>query len=202
MKKIIRLTAALALLGAFALPGVVAAERSRDDDHSKNGSSQQTEVENETKVMLENETQQAAITGSVEISSGDHNGGPKVLESRYDGHRDRHHHDDTTSVNGVTTGSASNENSTSATVEVANETSVATAPAPVVSRSHHSSSNGSEVNVENETCIGISNSTSQETVSGSVSINGASEVGNITTGDASNSNTTELMVSVSSQTDV
>lgn len=205
MKKFIRIVAVVAAFAGFAVPGVVAAERGGGyRPPAKPSASQQTEVENDTEIRLHNNTEQFAASGNVEINSGDNNK-PSVKESR----RDRHHHrDQNTSVAGVSTGSVSNDNSTSASVSVSNNNSVSgdnNGPAMDTRRDgpRHSQSNGAvEVDVENDTEISICNSTSQEAVSGSVSINGASEVQNISTGDASNSNTTALTVSVSNDNSV
>lgn len=202
MKKLIRIAAVMAAFAGFAVPGVVSADNNGPKPPEKPSSSQQTDVDNDTSIRLHNYTSQFAASGSVEINSGN---GPDIKESR----RDRHHHQDqTTSVAGVTTGSVSNENATSASVSVSNSNNVANdgnAPTMDVRRDgprHAQNGGGVQVDVDNDTEISICNSTSQEAISGSVSINGASEVKNVTTGDASNSNTTALSVSVSNDTAV
>lgn len=200
MKKFIRIAAVTATFAGFALPGVVGAQSIsyKPPVHQQQAG---VEVDNDTELGLRNFTSQEAVSGDVSVG-GD---GQKVslLNSRHhDDRRDRN----ATTVGNVTTGSVSNTNETKVDVSVASDTSVAT---PTNNNNEHdfrrhenSQNNVAPVSVENDADVNICNSAMQTAVSGSVSINGAGTVGDITTGDASNSNSTELVVSVSNDTAV
>lgn len=165
------------------------------------GAQTEISVENETELKLMNRTSQNAMTGRVEIGSDDND---RKVDFRGSWHRhDRR--DNGTVAGDVTTGAAMNENTTKVSVAVNNETEAALpeAPAAVVQSRHiHMPAPAQpadvEVEVENETEIAICNSTEQAAVSGSVTIDGARVVGDITTGDAENVNTSEFSLTVSS----
>lgn len=176
----------------------------------KPAQSAQTEisVENEAELRLHNSTRQQAVTGSVSVSNDDDDK-KSYRDSRH--HRDDRRDNQGTVVGDITTGTASNSNSTSAKVSVSNATDVELpAPAPAADNDHHNDRRSNqqqavantEVEVENDTEVSICNTTEQSAVSGSVSISGAKTVGDVTTGNASNTNETELNISVSSDTGV
>lgn len=168
------------------------------------GAQTEISVENEVDLGLRNHTSQNAVTGDVNINDGD-----QKVSLKWDRHHDRRDNKGAV-VGDVTTGTASNENSTSAKVTVSNTTDVE-APAPAqAENSHHDRDKrpsqqqaaSVEVEVENDTDVEICNSTEQNAVSGSVNISGAKTVGDVTTGDASNTNETEFNISVSSNSSV
>lgn len=183
-------------LGVFASAGANGYDWRR---HSQ-GSELKIEIDNDTDLRLKNATSQNAVTGSVEVSGG--NNHESYSKSR---HHSRHNNQNTV-VGDVTTGNASNSNSTNARINVASDSDVSLpeAPAAAADQRRHSSpsQNETKVEVDNDTDVSICNTTEQNAVSGSVSISGAKSVGDITTGNASNTNTTEFVVTVGNDTSV
>lgn len=167
----------IAAMVPFALSGTAAAsENSSSLRVQFSGSATSIEVENETDVAIANSTSQVALTGSVDIS------GAKE-------------------VSDITTGDASNVNDTTLAATVESDTDVpASSPSSPSGDHHKSSAASSSTKVENKTNIRIANSTNQFSETGSVHIEGARNVQNVRTGDASNDNCTDISVVVAANT--
>lgn len=172
-KRFVRTAVASLFIAAqipFALAGTVAAEQNSSQFNYKVSGGSETSVENETEVSISNSTSQEAYSGGVEINHAKN-------------------------ISDVSTGDVSNENVTVLAVTVETDNDV---PAPSVPQSsHHKKSQGSQsTKVENKTQISISNSTSQYSETGSVHIANAKRVSDVSTGDASNQNCTDIGVIV------
>ena len=158
--------------------------RGHDDRNSGNS----VDVDNDTRVNVDNNTNQDARSGDAKVQSGnDCKDGQEFELRRVRNHRDHKNDCDEGAVLGdATTGAASNDNTTGVSVSVSND------PCACVADSN--SRGGSKVEIDNDTHIDIDNTTRQDADSGDATVNGN---GNATTGDASNSNSTTISVSVS-----
>jgi hypothetical protein len=195
MNKLARISAtvasSLALVAGFSgIAGAASIDDSgrNSDNHISYSNKVRTHVDNDTHVSLHNDNDQHAYSGDANV----------------------HDNDD---VDGVSTGSASNDNSTDATVSVSNDNNVGdsggmggsdwSAPDASMNDTGRDSDNTirytNEVNtsVKNDTNVWISNDNDQHASSGDANVRDNDDVGNVTTGDATNTNSSTFSVSVS-----
>lgn len=160
---------------AFVGSAAAASNSTNSDFKFDLSTSSNTAVENDTEVSIENETSQTAVSGSVTL-------------------------EDVKKAGDIVTGDARNENVTEAAIAVAAQTDIPAAEVAAPTTGHHNrhsgSAGGTEFKVENDTEIRIYNHTNQTAVSGSIEINDVKQVGNITTGDATNENCTSIRLAI------
>jgi CDGSH-type Zn-finger protein len=196
MNKLVRISAtaasSLALVAGFS--GVVGATGSNnncDCDGSHNRITRRntvrTTVRNTNDIDVSNRTYQSAESGDVKVF----------------------HNDD---VGDVTSGDASNDNYTEANVNVENTTDTGRGGSGSFSSSSlggfgfdgsHNRvdiSNRQTTNVTNRNDIEVSNTTTQRAESGDVTVAGNDDVGDVTSGDATNTNTSFFDVNVTNDT--
>jgi hypothetical protein len=149
------------------------------------------EVDNENDVDLTNNTTQNAVTGNSVVTAGDNddednNFGCFSFRNHCNNHEENN--DVAVVLGDATTGAASNENETVASVVITNDS-----PCECLG----STSEGGDVTVEvdNDNDVTINNNTTQNAVSGDATVIGGSD-GSATTGDASNYNSSTFAVTI------
>ena len=192
--KILR-AAAITVLGlslgagvASAAPGTGSIDTTGPNSHNEVtfNSGDEVDLDNNNRVNVRNSTDQSAYTGDAKV---------------------RHN----TTGGDATSGDAMNDNMTTARVSISNANSSSAALAAVGGGGSNMGSidntgpsswnevtfnNGSSVDVDNNNCVDISNSTSQTATSGDATVSNNTTGGNATSGDASNVNTTDLSINI------
>jgi hypothetical protein len=200
MNKLARISATVASSLALVAGFSGAAGAASINDSGRNSDNEieaknivMTHVHNDTDVHLSNDNDQDATSGDANVRNND-------------------------DVDGVSTGSAMNDNSTDATVDVSSHTSApsgggggggfdsADLSNASITDSGRDSSNEIEfkniqvTHVDNDTDVSVHNDNDQSATSGDANVHNNDDVGHVTTGDASNTNSSSFSVSVSNTT--
>lgn len=196
----------------------------RNHDHNNGSNSAQllfnvqtSSVKNQTDTDVANTNDQNATSGAVSVT-GTQNNHDNFSSNDWNNRDDWNHGGNSnSSVGDVTSGDASNWNSTNTSVSVKNTTAPVAPLAPMQpmstsssdsdSHGHDNGGNNSLVldvnyqnsDVTNTTTTDVTNSNTQNATSGNVTVSGNRQVGNVSSGDATNSNSTTTSVTVSNQ---
>jgi hypothetical protein len=196
MNKLVRISAtaasSLALVAGFS--GIAGAASINDSGRGSDNTIKhirvvKTDVDNNTNVRLSNWNHQDADSGDANV----------------------HNNDD---VNNVRTGNATNHNSTNVRMNVTNTTNAPSggggggsdlSNASITDSGRNSSNEIKSVNVvrtdvDNDTCVSVYNSNHQDADSGDANVRNNDDVGNVTTGDASNTNSSSFTMNVTNTT--
>lgn len=164
-------TAAAAASGLVLSLGVVGmASAYQSDDWGQDGSSFNSSVKNDNAVNIRNKNKQNATSGEAKVSHN-HDGGD------------------------ATTGDAANANATGVTVGISSSAKVGEAPAaaPVENESNNSDV---KTSVKNASDVVIKNSNDQYATTGDAKVDHNTTGGNAKTGNATNTNTTTIGVTI------
>lgn len=219
MNKLTRISAtvasSVALVAGFS--GMASAHPYYSHDHGHNHHSNNKRidinaniqnVENDTTATVTNSTDQTAESGDVTVSGGQ----SAVYPAFYNDDHHNNHHNNNLNVGDVTSGDATNRSTTSTDVTVSNNTqaldpmSSSDNHSPVNDNHHNGGSNTSlDLNlnyqkVENTNDVSVDNTTTQTAESGDVTVSGNGRVGDVTSGDASNTSNTSTSVTVRNTT--
>lgn len=168
---------------------------------------QKTTVDNDTDINLQNNNPQVATSGDVQVTGGQGSDSDWNCWSR-------NNHRNNSTVGDVSSGPASNTSDVSANVSVENDTTLpeftpVSAPTTTMSSSdsHHGGNdsstfvgNFSDTSVSNDTDVSITNNNAQTATSGDVTVSGTRNVGDVTSGPATNTSSASFSVSVTNKT--
>jgi RNA binding exosome subunit len=198
MNKLVRISATVASSLALVAGFSGAAGAASINDSGRNSDNEikavnvvKTDVDNDTHVSLHNDNDQHAYSGDANVRNND-------------------------DVDGVSTGDAMNDNSTDASVDVSSNTSTPSggggmggamdlSDASITDSGRDSSNEIKSINVvrtdvDNDTSVYVTNNNDQHASSGDANVKNNDDVGNVSTGDASNTNSSTFSVSVSNTT--
>lgn len=177
MKKNKLLQLSLASFAAFAISPVGGVAIAQEDHHHHrrdNWACYELKLENENDVELESTITQNGTSGDIVI-------------------------DGNTTVGDVGSGDTRNTQTNNVDIEIDNSTVVENLPDPVMptnnNHSHHHS-HRMEMEIENENDIEISNTIEQTATSGAVTVTDNTTVGDVTSGEATNTSTNTISISV------